>query len=212
MAQTFGMIAEYARLKGDIDHNILPNVGWSLPDQAFDFTCDAKKVWVHPTDPKKTSSIRSYLHIGKCAHQVPLWPLRNVCLVSSWHDMSSQGTCQQCTQCGLESKASQTTSLVIQWTKAQSYSNRTPSSQGRWIHQRNQKIDLGLQSSIVPKKNPDVLRVCVYYTVLNKHCPNDPFPLPRIDQIIDSTMGCERLSFLDAYSGHNQIKLKEGDK
>jgi hypothetical protein len=43
---------------------------------------------------------------------------------------------------------------------------------------------------------------------LNKHCPKDPFPLPRIDQIIDLTTGCARLSFLDAYSGYNQIKLK----
>jgi hypothetical protein len=58
---------------------------------------------------------------------------------------------------------------------------------------------------IVPKKNTDVQRVCVDYTSLNKHCPKDPFPLPRIDQIIDSTAGCERLSFLDTYSGYNQI-------
>jgi hypothetical protein len=65
---------------------------------------------------------------------------------------------------------------------------------------------------IVPKKNTDVQRVCVYYTSLNKHCPKDPFPLPRIDQIIDSTAGCARLSFLDAYSGYNQIKLKKEDE
>jgi hypothetical protein len=42
---------------------------------------------------------------------------------------------------------------------------------------------------LVPKKNIDVLHVCVDYTALNKHCPKDPFPLPRIDQIIDSTAG-----------------------
>jgi hypothetical protein len=47
---------------------------------------------------------------------------------------------------------------------------------------------------IVPKKNTDVRRVCVDYTTLNKHCPDDPFPLPRIDQIIDSTVGYARLS------------------
>jgi hypothetical protein len=41
---------------------------------------------------------------------------------------------------------------------------------------------------IVPKKNIDVQRVCVDYTSLNKHCPKDPFPLPRIDQIIDSKL------------------------
>jgi hypothetical protein len=64
----------------------------------------------------------------------------------------------------------------------------------------------------VPKKNTDLQRVCVDYTSLNKHCPKDPFPLPRIDQIIDSTMGCTELSFLDAYSGYNQIKLKKEDE
>jgi hypothetical protein len=65
---------------------------------------------------------------------------------------------------------------------------------------------------IVPKKNTDVQRVCVDYTSLNKLCPKDPFPLPHIDQIIDSTAGCARLSFSDAYSGYNQIKLKKEDK
>jgi hypothetical protein len=65
---------------------------------------------------------------------------------------------------------------------------------------------------IIPKKNRDVQRVCVDYTSLNKHCPKDPFLLPRIDQIIDSTVGCARLSFLDSYSGYNQIKLKKEDE
>jgi hypothetical protein len=44
MAHTFGMTAEYARLKGETDHNVLPDVGRSLPDQAFDATQDSKKV------------------------------------------------------------------------------------------------------------------------------------------------------------------------
>jgi hypothetical protein len=65
---------------------------------------------------------------------------------------------------------------------------------------------------IVPEKNTDVQRVCIDYTSFSKHCPKDPFPLPHIDQIIDSTAGCARLSFLDAYSGYNQIKLKKEDK
>jgi hypothetical protein len=57
MAQTFGMTAEYARLKGNTDHNVLPDVGRSLPDHAFDTTRDSKKVRVHPTDPEKTTYI-----------------------------------------------------------------------------------------------------------------------------------------------------------
>ena len=54
--------------------------------------------------------------------------------------------------------------------------------------------------------------MCVDYTDLNKHCPKDPFGLPRIDQVIDSTAGCVLLSFLDCYSGYHQIALKEEDK
>jgi hypothetical protein len=57
MAQTFGMMAEYARLKGETNHNVVPDVGRSLPDQASDSTQDSKKVRVHPTDPTKTTSI-----------------------------------------------------------------------------------------------------------------------------------------------------------
>src|SRR6185436_2371899 len=54
--------------------------------------------------------------------------------------------------------------------------------------------------------------MCVDYTSLNKSCPKVPFPLPRIDQIVDSTAGCKLLSFLDAYSGYHQIKMKESDQ
>jgi hypothetical protein len=36
-----------------------------------------------------------------------------------------------------------------------------------------------------------------YYTDLNKHCPKDPFGLPQIDQVIDSTAGCDLLCFFD---------------
>jgi hypothetical protein len=57
LAQTFGMTAEYARLKGETGHNVLPDVGRSLPDQAFDATQDSKKIQVHPADPNKTASI-----------------------------------------------------------------------------------------------------------------------------------------------------------
>jgi hypothetical protein len=54
--------------------------------------------------------------------------------------------------------------------------------------------------------------MCVDYTGLNKACPKVSYPLPRIDQIMDSTVGCETLSFLDAYSGYHQIRMKESDQ
>ena len=55
---------------------------------------------------------------------------------------------------------------------------------------------------LVLKKN-NKWRMCIDYTSLNKACPKDPFALPRIDQVIDSTARCELLSFLDAYSGYH---------
>nr|CAD39750.2 OSJNBa0059D20.20 [Oryza sativa Japonica Group]CAE01987.1 OSJNBb0033G08.3 [Oryza sativa Japonica Group] len=55
-------------------------------------------------------------------------------------------------------------------------------------------------------------RMCVDFTDLNKACPKDHFPLPRIDQLVDSTAGCELLSFLDVYSGYHQISMAKEDE
>jgi hypothetical protein len=49
--------------------------------------------------------------------------------------------------------------------------------------------------------------MCIDYTSLNKACPIDPFPLPRIDQIVNSISGCDLLCFLDAYSSFHQIPM-----
>ncbi|KAK0589760.1 hypothetical protein LWI29_018171 [Acer saccharum] len=54
--------------------------------------------------------------------------------------------------------------------------------------------------------------MCVDFTDLNKACPKDSFPLPRIDQLVDATAGHETLSFMDAYSGYNQIKIHKPDE
>jgi hypothetical protein len=64
---------------------------------------------------------------------------------------------------------------------------------------------------IIPKANGK-LRMCIDYTSLNKACPKDPYPLPRIDQIVDSTSECDLLSFLDAYSGFHQIQMSREDR
>jgi hypothetical protein len=65
---------------------------------------------------------------------------------------------------------------------------------------------------LVLKKNNNEWRMCVDNTDPNKHCQMDPFALPCIDQVIDSTTGCVLLSFLDCYSGSHQIPLKEEDQ
>jgi hypothetical protein len=64
---------------------------------------------------------------------------------------------------------------------------------------------------LVLKKN-NTWCMCIDYTSLNKACPKDPFALPRINQVIDSTTGCDLLSFLDAYSSYHQIPLYQPDQ
>jgi hypothetical protein len=54
--------------------------------------------------------------------------------------------------------------------------------------------------------------MCVDYTDRNNTCKNDPFGLPRIDQVVDSTTGYSLLSFLYCYSGYHQIPLKIEDR
>ena len=49
--------------------------------------------------------------------------------------------------------------------------------------------------------------MCIDYKDLNKACPKDSFPLPNIDRLINATAGHETLTFLDAYSGYNQIQM-----
>ncbi|KAL5551303.1 hypothetical protein UlMin_001479 [Ulmus minor] len=65
---------------------------------------------------------------------------------------------------------------------------------------------------VLVKKANGNWRVCVNFTDLNRACPKDSFPLPRIDQLVDATAGHELLSFMDAYSGYNQIRMHEEDQ
>jgi hypothetical protein len=68
-----------------------------------------------------------------------------------------------------------------------------------------------LANPVLVKKKNGKWRMCVDYTSLNKACPKVSFPLPRIDQIVDSTGG-ELLCFPDAYSSYHEIKMKESDQ
>ena len=65
---------------------------------------------------------------------------------------------------------------------------------------------------MVVKKKSGKWRVCLDFTDLNKACPKDPFPMPKIDQLVDATVGHPRMSFLDAFQGYHQIPLALDDQ
>jgi hypothetical protein len=69
-----------------------------------------------------------------------------------------------------------------------------------------------LANVVLVKKSNGKWRMCVDFTDLNKACPKDSFPLPRIDALVDSTSGYELLSFMDAFSGYNQILMHPKDR
>ncbi|XP_072072144.1 uncharacterized protein [Arachis hypogaea] len=64
-----------------------------------------------------------------------------------------------------------------------------------------------LSNIVLVKKANGKWRMCVDYSDLNKACPKDSFPLPNIDTLVDSVAGYRFLSFMDAYSGYNQIPM-----
>jgi hypothetical protein len=66
-----------------------------------------------------------------------------------------------------------------------------------------------LANVVMVQKKRGKWRMCIDFTSLNKACPKDNFPLPRIDKIVDSAAGCEVMSLLDCFSGYHQIYMKE---
>ena len=69
-----------------------------------------------------------------------------------------------------------------------------------------------LANVVMVKKANGKWRMCVDFTDLNKACPKDNYPLPLIDQLVDSTAGHKLLSFMDAFSEYNQIRMDEADQ
>jgi hypothetical protein len=69
-----------------------------------------------------------------------------------------------------------------------------------------------LANVVLMKKSNRKWRMCVDFTDLNKAYPKDSFPLPRINALVDSTSRYELFSFMDAFSGYNQILMHPEDR
>ena len=69
-----------------------------------------------------------------------------------------------------------------------------------------------LSNVVLVKKANGKWRMCVDFTDLNKACLKDSFPLPRINQLVNSTAGHKLLTFMDTFSRYNQIKMAKEDQ
>jgi len=74
------------------------------------------------------------------------------------------------------------------------------------------KYTTWISNVVLVKKSNGKWRMCVDYTDLNRACPKDAYPLPNINKLVDNSSGYKLLSFMDAYSGYNQIPMAEEDK
>jgi hypothetical protein len=69
-----------------------------------------------------------------------------------------------------------------------------------------------LSNVVMVKKKNEKWWMCIDFTDLNKCCPKDDFPLPRIDKILDSVVASEMMALLDCFSGYHQIWLRAEDE
>ena len=69
-----------------------------------------------------------------------------------------------------------------------------------------------LANVVMVKKANEKWRMCVDFIDLNQTYPKDSFPLPRIDQLVDSIAKHKLLTFIDAFSGYNQIQMAKEDQ
>jgi hypothetical protein len=110
------------------------------------------------------------------------------------------------------SKADSKKIMSFHALQERSYSRRVSSLSGTGFIRELLHPEWLANPVLVLKKNEVDWRMCVDYTYLNKHCPKDPFGLPRIDRVVDSTAGCSMLSFLGCYFGYHQISLAKEDE
>ncbi len=69
-----------------------------------------------------------------------------------------------------------------------------------------------ISNFVLVRKATGKWRMCIDFTDLNRACPKDNFPLPKIIQLVNSTARYSLLSFMDAFSGYNQILMYEQDE
>ena len=77
---------------------------------------------------------------------------------------------------------------------------------------REVKYPTWLANTVPVKKKNGKWRMCIDFTNLNKVCPKDDFPLPRIDKIVDDAANGQLMSVLDCFSGYQEIWMRSEDE
>jgi hypothetical protein len=77
---------------------------------------------------------------------------------------------------------------------------------------REVKYPTWLANNVPVKKKNEKWHMCIDFTDLNKACPKDDFPLPRIDRVVDNTANSQLMSLLDCFSGYHQIWMRKEDE
>ena len=77
---------------------------------------------------------------------------------------------------------------------------------------REVKYPTWLANTVPVKKKNGKWRMCIDFIDLNKACPKDDFPLPRIDKIVDDAANSQLMSLLDCFSGYHQIWMRKKDE
>ena len=96
------------------------------------------------------------------------------------------------TKCLLKIKEEVTKQLKVRFIK--------PVNQAEWI-----------ANVVLVLKKDGRVRICVDFRDLNKACPKDDYPLPHIDVLVDNMAGSALMSFMDGFSGYNQMKMAPKD-
>src|SRR4051812_19459455 len=216
-SDTFGAEQELGEIAMATDKSTFPLVSRSeSKEYGRDFSIDSDTVTyqVHPMDPDKT--VRVYAHLPEEQATALIAFLREEWEIFAWCPADMLGILREFAEHVLRIKPN--TKLVKEALRR--FSEPKHRAIGEEVNRlldaqfirETKKATCIANPVLVPKKDTDMLRMCVDYGPVNKHCPKDHFPLPRIDQIIDSTEGCDLLSFLDAYSGYNHIRMKEQDE
>src|SRR4051812_6520656 len=200
VSDTFGSEQELKEIAMATDRSVFPLASQSeSKEYGRNFSIDSDTVThqVHLTDSEKT--VRMYPHLPEEQATALIVFLRDEWEIFAWCPADMPGIPREFAEHALRNK--QNTKLVKQALRRFSEPKR------RAI---GEEVNRLLNAQFI-RGSERAAHVCQLRSC-QQAFPEGPLPLPRIDQIIDSTAGCDLLSFLDAYSGYNQIRMKEEDE